>query len=90
MDEKVTKAIASYHISQVEGAIAHVENTWESIKNPRGVFLYQLPKQPIETRKKQKRYLTATDFGGYTIEHLKSMYPTNWREAAIHFGLEVP
>ena len=90
LDAKVSKAIASYHISQVKGAIAHVENTWESIKNPRGVFLYQLPKQPIEERKKQKRYLTAADFGGYTIEHLKSMYPTSWREAAIHFGLEVP
>ena len=104
LDAKVTKAIASYHISQVKGAIAHVENTWESIKNPRGVFLYQLPKQeclspgetpgvykarPIEEQKKQKKYLTAADFGGYTIEHLKSMYPNSWREAAIHYGLEV-
>jgi hypothetical protein len=90
LDSKVSKAIASHHVSQVKGAIAHIENTWESIKNPQGVFLYQLPKQPIEVSKNKRRHLTAADFGGYTIEHLKNMYPTNWREAAIHFGLEVP
>ena len=89
LDAKVMKAIASHDISQVKGAIAHIENTWETIKNPRGVFLYQVSKQPIEERKKQKRYLTAADFGGYTIDHLKKMYPTNWQEAAIHFDLEV-
>ena len=90
LNSKVSKAITSHHISQVKGAIAHIENTWESIKNPKGVFLYQLPKQPIEEQKKEKRYLTAADFGGYTIEHLKKMYPKSWKQAAIHFGLEVP
>ena len=48
LDKQVRKAIASHHISQAYGACAHVENTWDTINNPRSVFLYQLPKQPIE------------------------------------------
>ena len=48
LDSKVISAIASHHISQAYGACAHVENTWDTINNPRSVFLYQLPKQPIE------------------------------------------
>ena len=48
LDSKVVSAIASHDISQAYGACAHVENTWETITNPRGVFLFQLPKQPIE------------------------------------------
>ncbi|MGK7916121.1 MAG: hypothetical protein AB4038_11365 [Prochloraceae cyanobacterium] len=48
LDNKVRKAIASHDISQAYGAAAHVENTWSTITNPRSVFLYQLPKQPIE------------------------------------------
>ena len=90
LDARVKKASESHHISQVDGALAHIENTWESIKNPRGVFLYQLPKQPIEKRNTNIKHFTAADFGGYTIEHLKVMYPNNWQEAAIHYGLEVP
>ena len=48
LDSKVISAIASHDISQAYGAVAHVENTWETITNPRGIFLFQLPKQPIE------------------------------------------
>ena len=48
LDSKVISAIASHDISQAYGAVAHVENTWDTITNPRGVFLFQLPKQPIE------------------------------------------
>ena len=48
LDNRVKKAIASHDISQAYGAAAHVENTWDSINNPVSVFLYQLPKQPIE------------------------------------------
>ena len=48
LDEKVLDAIASHHISQAYGAATHVEKTWDNIKNPRGVFLFQLPKQKIE------------------------------------------
>ena len=48
LDEIVLSAIASHHISQAYGAAAHVERTWETINNPRGVFLFQLPQQKAE------------------------------------------
>ena len=48
LDEIVLSAIASHHISQAYGAAAHVERTWETISNPRGVFLFQLPKQKAQ------------------------------------------
>jgi hypothetical protein len=48
LDSQVRSAIARHDISQAYGAAAHVENTWDTINNPRSVFLYQLPKQPIE------------------------------------------
>ena len=48
LDRKVLSAIASHDISQAYGAAAHIENTWHTITKPRSVFLYQLPKQPIE------------------------------------------
>ena len=41
-------AIANHDISQAYGAAAHVENTWETINNPKSVFLFQLPQQPVE------------------------------------------
>jgi hypothetical protein len=56
LDDKLRKAIASHDISQAYGAAAHVEDTWETINNPRSVFLYQLPKKPIE--KKKHRFST--------------------------------
>ena len=48
LDNKVLTAIANHDISQAYGAIAHVESTWSTISNPKSVFLYQLPKQPVE------------------------------------------
>ncbi|MCT7968997.1 helix-turn-helix domain-containing protein [Laspinema sp. D1] len=48
LDKKVVEAIEKHHISQVYAALAHVEATWETIENPRGVFLFQLPQKPIE------------------------------------------
>jgi hypothetical protein len=51
LDAQVRKAIASHDISQAYGAGAHVEKTWETINNPRSVFLYQIPRQPVEKRK---------------------------------------
>jgi hypothetical protein len=48
LDDQVRSAIASHHVSQAYGACAHCENTRESITNVRSVFLYQLPKQPVE------------------------------------------
>ena len=32
---------------------------------------------------------TARDFAGYTLQHLKAMYPNSWQEAAHHFGLSL-
>jgi hypothetical protein len=48
LDGQVRGAIASHHLSQAYGAANHVFNTLDTIKNPRAVFLYQLPKQPVE------------------------------------------
>ena len=53
LDSKVKAAIASHHISQAYGAARHVEDTWATINNPRAVFLYQLPKQPMEKAKQR-------------------------------------
>ena len=33
---------------------------------------------------------TARDFTGYTLQHLKAMYPHSWEEAARHFGVALP
>lgn len=33
---------------------------------------------------------TARDFTGYTLQHLKAMYPNRWEEAAHHFGVALP
>jgi hypothetical protein len=89
LDNRVRRAIASNQISQAYSAIAHIENTWESISNPRGVFLFQINKQPIEPIGSRGREYKASDFNGYTLEHIKSLYPNSWREAARHFGLMV-
>lgn len=47
-DERVCKVIDDHDISQVWGAIRHIDETWETINNPRGVFLYQVPRQEKE------------------------------------------
>ena len=88
LDARVRDAIAKHHLSQAYSALTHIDNTRDSINNPRGVFLFQLPRQPLE--KERGRVVTARDFGGYTLEHMEKMYPNNWREAAMHFGIEVP
>ena len=89
LDDRVIGAIASHHLSQAYGAIAHIENTWESINNPRGVFLYQLPRQPVEVMGTRGRLRTARDFD-FTLADIKKMYGTNWRNAAVHFGIDIP
>lgn len=33
---------------------------------------------------------TASDFSGYTLQHLRAMYPHSWQEAALHFGINPP
>ena len=89
LDNKVLKAIASHHLSQAYGASAHIENTWETISNPRGVFLFQIARQPIELISTRGKVERAIDFEGYSLDYLKFMYPNSWREAAIHFGVDL-
>jgi len=89
LDEKVRSAIASHHLSQAYGAIAHIENTRDSINNPRGVFLYQITRQPVGGKEARVQAKTARDFG-FTLRELQGMYGDNWRDAAAHFGIEVP
>jgi hypothetical protein len=90
LDSAVRKAIASHHLSQAYGAAAHVERTWETIDNPRGVFLYQIKRQPIEKLGPTGRVYTASDFGDVSLDQLKHLYPKTWREAAKHYGIEIP
>ena len=89
LDSSITKAIDSYHISQVNAALDHVEANYELINSPKGVFLYQLPKQKIDDNQPRLRVYKASDFPGYTLQHLKAMYPNRWQDAAQHFGIPI-
>ncbi|MCT7957313.1 hypothetical protein [Laspinema palackyanum] len=68
LDKKVVGDIEEHHLSQVRGALAHVEATWESIDNPRGVFLFQLPKQPVEPLGTRLPVYSAQDAPGTEVE----------------------
>jgi hypothetical protein len=68
LDKKVVADIEEHHLSQVRGALAHVEATWESIDNPRGVFLFQLPKQPVEPVGTRLPVYSAQDAPGTQVE----------------------
>ena len=83
--EQVINAIERHHISQAYGAVAHIESTWVTIRNPRKVFLHQLPKQPIEEMgmrygteavEKAKRESYAIELERQTPE-----YHAGWQEA---------
>lgn len=87
-DKKVYAAIACHDLSQAYKAADHVKNTWENIDNPRGVFLFQLPRQRAEPLGSRQQVMTAKNFG-YTINDLKKMYGTGWKQAAEHFGIEI-
>jgi hypothetical protein len=90
LDKKVRNAIASHHISQAYGAVAHIENTFETINNPRGVFLYQIGKQPVEPLGARSKVVTALDCAdGMTLERLKFWYPNSWKEAASYWGITI-
>jgi hypothetical protein len=89
LDSKVLDAIARHDILQAYGAAAHVEKTWETISNPRSVFLFQLPKQLVE-KHRASNYKPPEQVAreqGITIDWLKKMYPHNWEEVAKHFGI---
>lgn len=88
LDGRVRKAIASHDLSQAYGAVAHIERTWETIDNPRGVFLFQIARQPVEPLGARGAVRQASEFG-WTLDFVKRMYPDKWQEAAQHFGVEV-
>jgi DNA-binding transcriptional ArsR family regulator len=89
LDNKVKSAIASHHISQAYGAANHIENTRETVSNPRGVFLYQIGKQPVEPMGSRGREYRACEMEGWTLDYLQWMYPNTWRDAAEHFGIAI-
>ena len=71
LDKKVVGDLEKHHISQVYAALAHVEATWESIDNPRGVFLFQLPKQTVEPLGTRLPVYSAQDAPGTQVEPSK-------------------
>ncbi len=84
LDEKVRKAIADHHISQAYGAMRHVENTWESINNPRSVFLHQLPLQRVQKGQKplSEEFLQWYQWAiadGLVVERPPEHLPKNFR-----------
>lgn len=89
LDSSIENTIEQYHPSQVKAALDHVEANRKLIRSPKAVFLYQLPKQPIVENQSLLPVYTASDFSGFTVEHLKVWYPTHWRQAAHHFGISV-
>ena len=53
LDNRVRKAIASHDISQAYSAVKHIEDTWETVNDPRAIFLYQISKKPVEKKKQR-------------------------------------
>ena len=77
LDERVVGALKEAHQSQIMGALNHVENNFRDIASPRGVFLFQVRKQPIENLGPRQPVVTAADFDVKDIappsENFKSM-----------------
>ncbi|MCT7984943.1 hypothetical protein NG796_16855 [Laspinema sp. A4] len=85
-DAGVLRAIAAWDISRAQGAAAHVERSFESCSDPRGLFLYQIRKQPVEKSGPIQPVRTAADFK-LPIAALKQRYPPGvWQEAALAYG----
>jgi hypothetical protein len=78
LDSKVRAAIAKHHISQAYGAARHVEDTWDTINNPRSVFLYQLPKQAIETMPKSLSQEFLDWYQGAIADGIVEDRPPEW------------
>lgn len=87
LDSSVLRAVAQFHSSQVQAALNHVEANFELIRSTKAVFLYQLPKQSIVDNRPLLPVYNASNFTGFTLEHMKAWYPNHWRTAALHFGL---
>jgi hypothetical protein len=89
INSRVLLAIQHYHPSQVTAALNHVESNFDLIRSPLAIFLFQLPKQPIEHHRSLLPVYSARDFSGFTLQHLKAMYLSHWQGAALHFGLSL-
>jgi hypothetical protein len=89
LDHTVLHALANFHSSQVKSALNHIEANFELIRSPKAVFLYQLPKQPLDDHRPLLPVFSARNFSGFTIQHLKVWYPNHWQRAALHFGLSI-
>lgn len=46
--ERIAGVIKECHLSQLWGALRHIEETWESIRNPTAIFCSKAPKMPVE------------------------------------------
>lgn len=46
--ERIAGVIKECHLSQLQGALKHVDETWETINNPTAIFCSKAPKMPIE------------------------------------------
>ena len=84
LDGEVRRTIADHDISQAYGAVRHVENTWETINNPRGVFLHQIPLQRIQKGPKpiSEDFLEWYQWAiadGLVIDCPAKYLPTNYR-----------
>ncbi|WP_052754566.1 hypothetical protein [Calothrix sp. 336/3] len=88
LDTRVRTALSNHDLSQAYGALAHIERTWETINNPRSIFLFQISRQPVEPMGTRLPVKTAADWQ-WDLEYIKRMYPTTWQEAAAYFGVEV-
>ena len=88
LDRTIINAISQSHSSQVKAALDHVESNFELINSPKAVFLYQLPKQKIEDNLPLLPVYSASDFSGFTLDHMKAWYPQHWQQAAQHFGID--
>lgn len=87
VQDDVMEAVRSHHRSQVLKAIAIIADR-DDISYKKGYFLSIVGKQPIERLGSAKEY-RASDACGYTLEHIKAMYPNSWKEAAEYFGVDL-
>lgn len=46
--ERIAGVIKECDLSQLWGALRHIEETWESIRNPTAIFCSKAPKMPVE------------------------------------------
>lgn len=48
LDNQVIALLNEVHISQINGALNHIEESFDTIKSTKAVFLFKAPKMPVE------------------------------------------